>query len=94
MFDWKTVAGLEKPKGAFIGGVSKESPAEKGGIKEGDIILEFDGQEIKNMRALPRVVANTKPNKRVSIKIWRDKKLITKKMTLGRMESAKEFKDK
>ncbi len=89
-----SVAGLEKPKGAFIGGVSKESPAEKGGIKEGDIILEFDGQEIKNMRALPRVVANTKPNKRVSIKIWRDKKLITKKMTLGRMESAKEFKDK
>ena len=46
------------------------------------------------MRNLPRVVANTKPNKRVTVKIWREKKLISKKFTLGRMESAKEFKDK
>ena len=44
------------------------------------------------MRNLPRIVANTEPNKKVTVKIWRDKKLITKKLTLGRMESAKEFK--
>ena len=87
-----TVAGLDEPRGAFIGGVSEGSPAEKGGIKLGDIVLEFDGQKIKTMRNLPRVVANTKPNKKVDIKIWRDKKLIKKKLTLGRMESAKEFK--
>ena len=86
------VAGLDEPRGAFIGGVSEGSPAEKGGIKTGDIVLEFDGQKIKTMRALPRVVANTKPNKKVDVKIWRDKKLIKKKLTLGRMESAKEFK--
>ena len=44
------------------------------------------------MRNLPRVVANTKPNKSVSVKIWRDKKFVTKRLVLGRMESAKEFK--
>jgi serine protease Do len=87
-----TVAGLDEPRGAFIGGVSEGSPAEKGGIKLGDIVLEFDGQKIKTMRNLPRVVANTKPNKKVGVKIWRDKKLIKKNLTLGRMESAKEFK--
>ena len=87
------VAGLKEPSGAFIGGVSEGSPAEKGGIKTADIILEFDGQKIKTMRNLPRVVANTKPNKKVSVKIWRDKKLITKSLTLGRMESAKDFKE-
>ena len=50
------------------------------------------GQKIKTMRNLPKVVANTKPNKKVSVKVWRDKKLITLRLTLGRMESAKEFK--
>ena len=87
-----SVAGLKEEKGAFIGGVSEGSPAEKGGIKTGDIILEFDGEKIKTMRNLPRVVANTKPNKRVSVKIWRENKLITLKLTLGRMESSKDFK--
>ena len=85
-------AGLNEPRGAFIGGVSEEGPAKKAGIKTGDIILEFDGQKIKTMRNLPRVVANTKPNNKVSVKIWRDKKIITKRLTLGRLESSKDFK--
>ena len=85
-------AGLNEPRGAFIGGVSEDGPAKKAGIKTGDIILEFNGEKINTMRNLPRVVANTKPNKKVSVKIWRDKKLITKRLTLGRMESAEDFK--
>ena len=87
-----SVANLDEPRGAFIGGVSEGSPAEKGGMKTGDIVLEFDGQKIKTMRNLPKVVANTPPNKRVALKVWRDKKIVTLKLTLGRMESAKEFK--
>jgi serine protease Do len=85
-------AGLKEVSGAFIGGVSESGPADKGGIKAGDIILEFDGKKIETMRNLPRVVADTKPNKRVALKIWRDKKIITKRLTLGRMESSKDFK--
>ena len=87
-----TVAGLDEVKGAFIGGVSEGSPAEKGGMKAGDIVLEFDSQKIKTMRSLPKVVANTEPNKKVGVKVWRDKKIVTLRLTLGRMESAKEFK--
>tara|TARA_Y100000590_G_scaffold117605_1_gene134442 strand:+ start:2803 stop:3891 length:1089 start_codon:yes stop_codon:yes gene_type:complete len=83
---------LNEPRGALIAGVSENSPAAKSGIKTGDIILEFDGKKIQTMRNLPRIVANTKVGKNVSIKIWREKKLITKRLTLGRLESSKEFK--
>merc|ERR1711991_269078 len=70
------------------------SPADKAGIKAGDIILEFDGKKIDTMRTLPKVVANTKVGKGVQLKIWRNKKLITKRLTLGRLESSDEFKEK
>ena len=86
-----TVAGLNEPNGAFIGGVSEGSPAEKGGMKTGDIVLEFDGQKIKTMRNLPKIVANTKVGKNVYLKIWRNKKLTTKRLTLGRLESSKDY---
>ena len=46
------------------------------------------------MRTLPKVVASTKVGKDVQLKIWRNKKLITKKLTLGRLESSQEFKAK
>tara|TARA_Y100001970_G_scaffold97234_1_gene122449 strand:+ start:3982 stop:5076 length:1095 start_codon:yes stop_codon:yes gene_type:complete len=87
-----TVAGLDEPSGAFIGGVSEGSPAEKGGIKTGDIILEFDGEKINTMRNLPKIVANTKVGKNVSVKIWRNKKAIKKRLILGRLESSEDFK--
>ncbi len=46
------------------------------------------------MRTLPKVVASTKVGKSVQLKIWRNKKLITKRLTLGRLESSEEFKEK
>ena len=46
------------------------------------------------MRTLPKVVANTKVGKKVQIKIWRNKKLISKNLKLGRLESSEEFKEK
>ena len=72
--------------------VGENSPAAKAGLKSGDIILEFDGKKIETMRALPKVVANTKVGKSVVLKIWRDKKIISKRLILGRLESSKEFK--
>ncbi len=88
------VEKLKKPKGALIASVGDGSPADKAGLKEGDIILEFDGQEIGTMRKLPKVVASTAVGKSVVLKIWRNKKLISKRLTLGRLESSKEFKEK
>ena len=64
---------LKKSEGALVASVGENSPADKAGIKAGDIILEFDGKKIDTMRTLPKVVANTKVGKSVQLKIWRDK---------------------
>jgi serine protease Do len=88
------VENLKKVKGALVASVGEKSPADKAGIKPGDIILEFDGKEIDTMRTLPKVVANTKVGKNVILKIWRNKKLISKNLKLGRLESSEEFKEK
>jgi len=86
------VEKLEKPEGALVASVSEGSPADKGGIKAGDIILEFDGKRIDTMRTLPKLVAQTKVGKKVTVKIWRNQNLISKKILLGRLESSKEFR--
>jgi len=91
----KEIAEVEKLKntqGALIASVSEDSPADKAGIKAGDIILEFDGKIINTMRTLPKLVAQTKVGKNVVIKIWRNQKLISKNVLLGRLESSKEYK--
>ena len=85
---------LKKSEGALVASVGENSPADKAGIKAGDIILEFDGKKIDTMRTLPKVVANTKVGKSVQLKIWRDKKLISKNLKLGRLEFSEEFKEK
>jgi len=86
------VEKLEKPKGALVASVSENSPADKGGIKAGDIILEFDGKEVETMSALPKFVAQTEVGKKVVIKIWRNQKLISKKILIGRLESSEQYK--
>ena len=88
------VEKLKKPQGALVASVGEKSPADKAGIKAGDIILNFDGKKIDTMRTLPKVVASTEVGKSVELKIWRNKRLITKRLTLGRLESSEEFKEK
>ena len=87
------VEKLEKPMGALIASVAKNSPSDKGGLKAGDIILEFNGTLIKEMKELPRIVAQTEVGKTVKVKIWRNEKEITKKITLGRLETSEDFKE-
>ena len=70
----------------------KKAQADKAGIKAGDIILEFDGKKINSMRDLPKLVVQTEVGKRVILKIWRNQKLISKKVLLGRLESSEQFK--
>ncbi len=88
------VEKLKKPQGALVASVGKNSPADKAGVKAGDIILNFDGKKIDTMRTLPKVVASTEVGKSVEIKIWRNKKLISKRLILGRLESSEEFQEK
>ena len=83
---------LDKPRGALVSSVAEGSPSDKGGIKAGDIILEFDGKLINEMKELPMIVAQTKVGKTVKLKVWRNKKEIYKRITLGRLETSDDFK--
>ena len=86
------VENLDKPRGALVASVASNSPSEKAGVKAGDIILEFDGKLIQEMKQLPAIVAKTKVGKKVNVKIWRNKKEIEKTIILGRLETSEDFK--
>ena len=85
------VEKLDEPRGALVASVAENSPSDKAGVKAGDIILEFDGTNIKEMTELPKIVAQTEVGKIVEVKIWRNKKELTKKITLGRLETSEDF---
>ena len=86
------VEKLDKPRGALVASVAENSPSDKAGVKAGDIILEFNGEKISEMKQLPIIVAKTEVGKKVIVKIWRNKKEITKEITLGRLETSEDFK--
>tara|TARA_B100001250_G_scaffold345269_1_gene314595 strand:+ start:277 stop:1665 length:1389 start_codon:yes stop_codon:yes gene_type:complete len=82
---------LDKPKGALVVSVAENSPSDKAGIKSGDIIIEFDGKKINEMRELPKIVAETEVGKTVDVKVWRNKREVVKKIKLGRLETSEDF---
>jgi len=86
------VEKLDEPRGALVASVAENSPSEKGGIKAGDIILEFNGVRINQMKELPAIVAKTKVGTKVKVEIWRNKKVIIKSILLGRLETSDDFK--
>ena len=88
------VEKLDEPRGALVASVAEKSPSDKAGIKAGDIILEFNGVKIVEMKELPKIVAQTEVGKTVEVKVWRNKKQITKKIKLGRLETSSDFKEK
>ncbi len=85
------VEKLDEPRGALVASVAEGGPSDKAGIKSGDIILEFNGVLINEMKELPKIVAQTEVGKTVKVKIWRNKKEITKKIILGRLETSEDF---
>ena len=86
------VENLDKPRGALVASVAQNSPSDKAGVKAGDIILEFDGEKIGEMKELPIIVARTEVGKNVKVKIWRNKKELIKTIKLGRLETSEDFK--
>ncbi|MDA8774069.1 Do family serine endopeptidase [Chlamydiia bacterium] len=80
--------GLENNKGVVVARVEEGSPAEKGGLKDGDVIFKFNGDVVESADSLPLIVARTPVGTSVEVKILRDKKHITKMITLGRLETA------
>ena len=80
--------GIGTARGALIAGVNEGGPAEKAGMKSGDVIVKFDGQDIREMRDLPRAVASTAVNKSVDVVVLRNGKQQTLRITLGRLEDS------
>ena len=76
--------GLKDASGAMVAGVTDGGPADKAKIRSGDIILKFDGQDVKDMHALPRIVAETDVGKEVPVVLWRDGKEVTVQADAGR----------
>jgi serine protease Do len=77
---------LKEKKGALVAQVVSGSPAEKAGIEQGDVIVEFDGKEVADSKDLPRIVALTPIGKAVTIKLLRNGKALDRQVKVGEME--------
>jgi len=82
--------GLDKPGGALISSVEKDSPAAKAGLESGDVILAMNGQKVERSNQLPPMVAAVKPGHKATFEIWRKghRKDIT--VTVGAFKNTKE----
>lgn len=74
---------LDQTEGALVGDVIPNSPAEKAGIQRGDVIVKFDGHEVKTMESLPKIVGGTAPGKAVRVEVIRDGSKKTLKVTIA-----------
>jgi serine protease Do len=81
--------GLEKPEGALVASVDRDSPAAKAGLERGDVVLKFNGQDIHDEHELPALVAQTEINRKVPIEVLRNGKHLTLQVTVGELKEAK-----
>jgi serine protease Do len=86
----KEKLGLKDDKGALVADVPSGSPAEKAGIKRGDVIVSFDGKEIKEMNDLPYLVGSTPVGKGVKVELVRDGRRKTVKVEIGELKETEE----
>jgi serine protease Do len=78
--------GLGKARGALIAGIDDSGPAKPAGLEVGDVIVRFDGKDVKDSRDLPRIVAATPVGKATDVLIMRKGKELTRQVKLGRLE--------
>ena len=74
--------GLDKAHGALIASIDPASPATQAGLRPGDVILTYDGKPVDRSRQLPRLVADSTPNKPIKLTIWRDGKEVEATLTV------------
>jgi serine protease Do len=82
--------GLKEASGALVASVIKDGPAEQAKIEAGDVILEFDGKKVTEMRRLPRMVADTEVGKAVPVVVWRNSKKVTLSAKVGELAETKQ----
>lgn len=80
--------GLKEPTGALVTSVAENGPAQKAGLKKGDVILKFNNKVVSEMRKLPRIVAETEVGNSAPVEVWRKGKVKKLKVTVGELEVA------
>jgi serine protease Do len=86
--------GLERPSGALVSTVEPGGPADKAGVKPGDVILAFNGKPIDTSSQLPPLVAATKPGTRAEMEVWRGGKKQTLGVVVGELQNEQVAKAK
>ena len=82
---------MDEAMGALVAGVIKGGPVDDGSILPGDVIIRFDGQDVEEMRDLPRIVAESPVGKEVEVVVIRKGKEETVSVTLGRLEDGEQL---
>ncbi|MDE3016267.1 MAG: DegQ family serine endoprotease [Pseudomonadota bacterium] len=82
--------GLPKSEGALVIEITPGSPAEKAGLKAGDVITSYNGHDLSEMRFLPRLVAETKIGASVPLTFWRDNEAKTITVTVGELKESED----
>jgi serine protease Do len=78
--------GLQKPAGALVSSVEGDGPADKAGVKPGDVIIKYDGRPVESSSDLRRMVASTHPGSKVSATVWRNGAARDLQLTVGEMQ--------
>jgi serine protease Do len=82
---------LKEAKGALVGDVVQNGPADKAGLKEGDVVLEFDGKQVADSRHLKLAVAETKPGSTIPVKVLRDGSTKTLEVTVKQLPGTEQL---
>ncbi|MEQ1712433.1 MAG: Do family serine endopeptidase [Hyphomicrobium sp.] len=85
--------GVKENSGALVSAVTPDSPAAKGGLEAGDVILKFDGKDVNTMRGLPKIVAQTPIGKAVDVEVLRRGEKKSMKIAVGRLTEDDEKPD-
>ena len=80
--------GLDDARGALVASVTEGSPAADGGLRVGDVVVRFNGRDVTTMRRLPRIVAETRIGEVVEVDLWRDRRLVTVEVEIGRLDES------
>jgi serine protease Do len=84
--DLATSFGLDRPRGALVNSVEKDSPADRAGVQPADIITRFNGKNVEESIDLPRIVGGTRPGTQVTMDVWRKGATRTLTITVGELQ--------